>query len=123
MSACHLNFFISLGILLLGVFFLFCCSRQQDSFFSFNIKKMTLGHYLSIVILICGAYLTVNNLAAYVSCSAVAGPCPSGFPAGSTGYRCSNEYAQCAWTKNCITTKRFWPWESDCECKCVNTAP
>lgn len=123
MSACKLNFFIGIGVLLLGVFFLLCSCRQREPFFSIDFKKLTLGHYLSILILICGSYLTVNNFSAYVSCAAVAGTCPSSFPAGSSGYTCSNEYTQCAWTKNCITTPGFFPWESACECKCVNTHP
>ena len=126
MSACKLDFFIGVGVLLLGVFFLLsmCLHAKTSDKSCCNLRNFRPSHIFSLIVLLSGIYLTVNNFAGYVSCGAGrVGPCPSIFPAGSTGYSCTNEYAQCAWTKNCITTKGFWPWESACECKCVNTAP
>lgn len=104
--------FLTFSLLLLRT----CRARPVSTSFRFGVFNVT----LLALMLNAGVVLAFGSAVAFPACTRAVGACPPSIT--GNGYTCSNEYAQCASTKNCLTVKGFWFWESDCECKCVNTA-
>lgn len=119
MFICNYSIWIGIIVCLAGVVLLSMDYIKNKKNPSGESKQLNIKKLIAILFIIGGASFAVVNQVAYASCAARSGSCPASFPAGSTGYTCTNEYAQCSWTGNCLTVKGTMPWDSDCECKCT----
>ena len=116
MKTCNPYFWVSLGLVLVGVLTTFVARRRPgENRKAAPSKQLWVGLFL----IAAGGVLYATGVAKYPDCTRINGACPAGFPPGSKGWTCTNEYTQCAWRGNCLTVKGTMPWDSTCECKCT----
>ena len=116
---CSPYFWFSAALVLVGIVMFLIRRRAPTPETVGARRRFSLLQLIGILFFILGVGLYATAVAAYPACTSSPGACPAGFPPGSTGYFCTNEYTQCSWTGNCLTVAGSLPWDSACECKCT----
>ena len=119
MPTCNPYFWVSLFVALTGIVALVARGSRSKKSRLPAWRRLVQHPLMGVALVLGGGLLYATAVAAYTACTRALGACPAGFPPGSRGYVCTNEYVQCSWTGNCFTVAGSWPWDSACECKCT----
>lgn len=118
MFSCYLGPYLAASLTILGLLITFLVIRGIWIFASIRGTLAGRGLLVTGILLLCAGLWLATSTLGYPRCqsSPLGTDCPPHI--GGVGRVCTNEYVQCAWTRNCLTVKSGLIQPGDCVCAC-----